>query len=397
MNFLDWVVLISTLLLIIVYGLIKSKGSGTIKDYFLGDRTMPWYMVMFSVITTQASAITFISAPGQAYSDGMRFVQFYFGLPLAMLVVSFVFMPKFIEVNVITAYQYLEQRFDVKTRSLAALLFLLQRSLSAGLTIYAPAVILSVILGWNIWIANFVMGGFVILYTVSGGSRAVAYTQMQQMLVITIGMCVAGFMAVKLLPENINFKQAIDIADATGCMNTITTNFSWNDKYNIWSGLIGGFFLSLSYFGTDQSQVGRYISAKNVSESRMGLLTTAAVKIPMQYLILLIGALLISLFHFEKPPVFFNTAAWQKAKESNQRHECLWIEKKLDEIFVSKKETARSYLAAKTSSERKIYKEKIRQLHQKEKELRKSALSILKKSGVTSETSDVNYVFLYFV
>lgn len=397
MHFLDWIVLMVTLLGIVAYGIYKSSGSRNMNDYFLGNQSMPWYFVMFSVITTQASAITFISAPGQAFTDGMRFVQFYFGMPLALLLVSFVFMPMFRKANVFTAYQFLEQRFDVKTRALTALLFLMQRGLSAGLTIYAPALILSSLLGWNIWLANFVMGGLVIIYTVSGGAKAVAYTQFQQMLVITLGMFIAGFMVVKLLPDDVGFFDAIKIADAVGNMNTITTQFNWNDKYNVWSGLIGGFFLSLAYFGTDQSQVGRYLSGKSESESRKGLLTTALVKIPMQYLILLIGALLVAFYHFHPSPVFFNEAALTKIETKEQLNEFQSLNTSFSNLEKKKREDAHRFLNASDEKSKLFFKNELVKSKQMEGEIRTQAKALLKQADSSIDTNDTNYIFLNFV
>ncbi|MEJ7677850.1 MAG: hypothetical protein WKG06_08280 [Segetibacter sp.] len=267
MSRIDWIVLSVTLLGIITYGLYKSRTSKDLDGYFRSNRSLPWYLVLLSIMGTQASAVTFLSAPGQAYTDGMRFVQYYFGLPLAMVVLCITFVPFFSRLKVYTAYEFLEKRFDLKTRTLTSFLFLLQRGLSTGISIYAPSIILSSLLGWDIFLTNIVMGGFLIIYTVSGGAKAVAYTQQLQLVIIFIGMFLAGYMIVHLLPENIRFSDALRVSGAAGKMNVITTGttngkFDWNDKYNIWSGIIGGFFFALSYFGTDQSQVGRYLTAK---------------------------------------------------------------------------------------------------------------------------------------
>lgn len=397
MHILDWIVLVGTLLAIVLYGIYKSRGNKNMSDYFLGSKEMPWYLVMFSVISTQASAITFISAPGQAFTDGMRFVQFYFGMPLAMLVVSFVFMPMFRKANVFTAYQFLEQRFDVKTRAFTAMLFLLQRGLSAGLTIYAPALILSSVLGWNIFVSNLVMGGLVIIYTVSGGAKAVAYTQFQQMLVITLGMFIAGFMVVKLLPEGVSFFDAIKISDAVGNMNTITTNFNMSDKYNVWSGLIGGFFLSLAYFGTDQSQVGRYLTGKSESESRKGLLSTAAVKIPMQYSILLIGALLVAFYHFHSSPLFFNEAVIQKIENTAAADDFHKLNTDFSLLEKKKKETAFAFLKAEDEQAQLQLKSDLKNLKSEEQKLRAETKSLIAKTDASVDTNDVNYIFMNFV
>lgn len=397
MHILDWIVLVGTLLAIVLYGIYKSRGNKNMSDYFLGSKEMPWYLVMFSVISTQASAITFISAPGQAFTDGMRFVQFYFGMPLAMLVVSFVFMPMFRKANVFTAYQFLEQRFDVKTRAFTAMLFLLQRGLSAGLTIYAPALILSSVLGWNIFVSNLVMGGLVIIYTVSGGAKAVAYTQFQQMLVITLGMFIAGFMVVKLLPEGVSFFDAIKISDAVGNMNTITTNFNMSDKYNVWSGLIGGFFLSLAYFGTDQSQVGRYLTGKSESESRKGLLSTAAVKIPMQYSILLIGALLVAFYHFHSSPLFFNEAVIQKIENTAAADDFHKLNTDFSLLEKKKKETAFAFLKAEDEQAQLQLKRDLKNLKSEEQKLRAETKSLIAQTDASVDTNDVNYIFMNFV
>ncbi len=309
MSRIDWIVLALTLIGIIAYGLYKSSTTKNLEGYFLSNRTMPWYLVLLSIMGTQASAITFLSAPGQAFTDGMRFVQNYFGLPLAMVVLCITFVPWFAKLKVFTAYEFLEKRFDLKTRALTSFLFLLQRGLSTGISIYAPSIILSSLFGWNIFLTNILMGGLLIIYTVSGGAKAVAYTQQLQLVIIFIGMFLAGYMIVHLLPEGIGFSDALKISGASGKLNVITTgnnngSFDWSDKFNIWSGVIGGFFLQLSYFGADQSQVGRYLTAKNTTESRLGLLINGLVKVPMQFAILLIGALLFTFYQFHSAPVF---------------------------------------------------------------------------------------------
>jgi SSS family transporter len=265
MSPIDWIVLSVTLIGIIVYGLYKSRTSKDLDGYFRSNRSLPWYLVLLSIVGTQASAVTFLSAPGQAYTDGMRFVQYYFGLPLAMVVLCITFVPLFSRLKVYTAYEFLEKRFDIKTRALTSFLFLLQRGLSTGISIYAPSIILSSLLGWDIFLTNIVMGGLLIIYTVTGGAKAVAYTQQLQLIIIFIGMFLAGYMIVHLLPKGVGFADALRVSGAAGKLNVITTgqtdgHFDWSDKYNIWSGIIGGFFLALSYFGTDQSQVGRYMS-----------------------------------------------------------------------------------------------------------------------------------------
>jgi solute:Na+ symporter, SSS family len=311
MSIADWIVLIATLTIILVYGIYKSNASKNLEGYFLSNRSMPAWLVLLSIMGTQASAITFLSAPGQAYTDGMRFVQYYFGLPIAMVVICIFFVPVFRKLNVYTAYEYLENRFDVKTRTLTAALFLISRGLSTGISIYAPSIILSSLMGWNIYTTNLVMGGLLIFYTLSGGARAVAYTQQLQLIIIFTGMFLAGYLVVKMLPAHMGFSEALVAAGSQGKMNIITSGFNngsfdWKDKYNIWSGLIGGFFLALSYFGTDQSQVGRYLTAKDDKESKLGLLMNGLVKIPMQLLILLVGVLVFAFYQYRQAPVFFD-------------------------------------------------------------------------------------------
>lgn len=396
----DWIVLCLTLLAIMLYGMYRSRGQKNMEGYFLGDRSMPWYMVMFSIITTQASAITFISAPGQAFTDGMRFVQFYFGMPIALVVVSAVFLPRFHQLNVFTAYQFLEQRFDVKTRALTAGLFLLQRGLSSGLTIYAPALILSSVLGWDIYLTNLIMGGLVIVYTVSGGTQAVAHTQFQQMVVITVGMFIAGYTVVALLPEDISFTDALHISGKTGHLNTLTTDVNLNDKYNMWSGLIGGFFLALSYFGTDQSQVGRYLSGKSVAESSRGMLLTGAVKIPMQFLILMIGALLVSFYHFYPTPIFHNEALLQKAAHTEAAPAIAHIQGIQKNLDALKTQEARNLLQAMELGETEAEQRATRHLNaiqEVEGRNRQQLVKTLKENIPGADTNDTNYIFLHFV
>ena len=280
MSTIDWTILITTLTSIIIYGIYKSRTTKNLEGYFLSNRSLPWYLVLLSIMGTQASAVTFLTGPGQAYSDGMRFVQYYFGLPLAMIVISIFFVPVFSKLKVYTAYEFLENRFDVKTRTFTSALFLLSRGLSTGVSIFAPSLVLSSLMGWNIYYTNLVMGGLLIIYTMSGGAKAVAHTQKLQMIIVFVALFLTGYLAVKLLPEAVNFADALKVGGQNGKMNIITTGFTdkgfdWKDKYNIWSGLIGGFFLALSYFGTDHSQVGRYLTAKNIKESRKGLLINA--------------------------------------------------------------------------------------------------------------------------
>jgi SSS family transporter len=312
----DWLVLAASLAFIVVYGVWKGRRNRDLDGYILGDRSMRWYTVAFSIMATQASAITFLSTPGQAYVDGMRFVQFYFGLPLAMIVLSVTAVPLYHRLKVYTAYEFLERRFDVKVRSLAAILFLVQRGLACGLTIYAPAVVLSVLLGWNLYVTNLVIGALVIVYTASGGAKAVAHTNFWQMVIMLGGMLATLVIGISLLPESVSFTEAVHVAGRMGRLNAIDFSFDPNNRYNFWSGLIGGFFLALSYFGTDQSQVGRYLSGQSVTQSRLGLLFNGMVKVPMQFVILFIGAMVFVVHQFHETPVYFNPVETRRVEAS---------------------------------------------------------------------------------
>ncbi|MBP6334708.1 MAG: sodium:solute symporter [Bacteroidia bacterium] len=400
MSILDWIVLVGTLLFIVIYGIWKSRGSKNIEGYLLADKSMPWYVVGISIMATQASAITFLSAPGQAYTDGMRFVQFYFGLPIAMVVLSITFVPIFHRLKVFTAYEFLEERFDLKTRALAAFLFLVQRGLACGLTIYAPSIILSSILGWNIYSTNLIMGGLVVLYTVAGGTKAVSITQMHQMAVIFIGMFIAGYMVLHLIPDNLNLSESLKVAGSMGKLNVVDFSFDLKNQYNIWSGLIGGFFLALAYFGTDQSQVGRYLSGKSVGQSRLGLLFNGIIKIPMQFLILMIGALLFVFYQFHQPPVHFNRVETEKITASQYADEFENLNKKY-EILYTEKQSHLGNLTTAIRAKDDISKEQhASQLSVKEEEMKKvrtEVMQLMKKNDPRAETNDTNYIFLSFV
>ncbi len=397
MSTLDWIVLAFTLTTIISYGLYKSRTSKNLEGYFLSNRSMPWYLVLLSIMGTQASAITFISAPGQAFTDGMRFVQYYFGLPIAMVVLCITFVPLFSKLKVFTAYEYLEQRFDIKTRTFTAFLFLLSRGLSTGISIYAPSIILSSLLGWDIFTTNIVMGGLLIVYTVSGGAKAVAYTQQLQLIIIFTAMFVAGYMVVHLLPDGIGFSDALKISGANGKMNIITTGFTekgfdWKDKYNIVSGIIGGFFLALSYFGTDQSQVGRYLTAKDNTESRVGLLMNGLVKVPMQFLILLLGVLLFSFYQFKEQPIFFNSAQEQKLLMSEKKDSALLLQEKYQTINTQKQTVFKNYKSNETEAEQTL-----QVLNKSSDSLKKVYKGLFKTGNIKGDDNDTNYIFLRFV
>ncbi|GAA4305562.1 sodium:solute symporter family transporter [Compostibacter hankyongensis] len=400
MRLTDWIVLIATLAGIIIYGVVRGRGQRSMEGYFLGNQSLPWYVVLFSIVGTQASAVTFLSAPGQAFTDGMRFVQYYFGLPLAMIVLCVTFVPIFHRLKVFTAYEFLENRFDIKTRALTSLLFLLQRGLSTGISIYAPSIILSSLLGWNIYWTNVIMGGLLIIYTVSGGTKAVARTQQLQFFIIFAGMFLAGYMVVKLLPEGVSFSDALHVSGKLGKLNVIVTDFDWKDKYNIWSGVIGGFFLALSYFGTDQSQVGRYLTAKSVRESRIGLLMNGVVKVPMQFLILLIGALLLVFYQFYESPVLFNKAQLQQVRHSPYAGQLNGIQRQYDELARQKKEEVQQMIGALHRGDEAAVTGMQRQLgasRDREAQLRADAQHVIKQADPAADTNDTNYIFLYFV
>ncbi|MDD2791558.1 MAG: sodium:solute symporter [Sediminibacterium sp.] len=398
MSKLDWMVLVATLVAIVAYGLYKSRTSKNLEGYFLSNRNMPWYLVLLSIMGTQASAITFLSAPGQAFTDGMRFVQYYFGLPIAMVVLCVTFVPLFSKLKVFTAYEFLEQRFDVKTRVFTSALFLLSRGLSTGISIYAPSIILSSLMGWDIFYTNIVMGGVLIVYTVTGGAKAVAYTQQLQLLIIFIGMFIAGYLIVTHLPANVGFADALSISGASGKLNIITTGitengFDWKDRYNIISGVIGGFFLALSYFGTDQSQVGRYLTAKDETESKIGLLMNGLVKVPMQFLILLLGALLFTFYQFNPSPVFFNRAVEEKAMATPYKDSLLRIKYQFEEKQMNQQANSQLYVIKKQDQ----YKDSIAAGNAELNQLKSSYKSIIKKAVPGGDVNDTNYIFLRFV
>ena len=400
MSNIDWAVLVLTLVVIVVYGVYKSRGTQNIQGYLLGNQSLPWYHVCLSVMATQASAITFLSAPGLAYSSGMSFVQFYFGLPLAMIVLCITFVPIFHRLKVYTAYEYLEQRFDLNTRALTAFLFLVQRGLSTGITIYAPSIILSTILNINTTYTTLFMGSLVIFYTVYGGTKAVSYTQMLQMSIIFCGLFAAGIMVVHLLPAEIGFTKAISIAGKMGRTNAIDFTFDLNNQYTVWSGLIGGFFLQLSYFGTDQSQVGRYLSGASVSESRLGLLMNGLVKIPMQFLILLIGVLVFTFYQYNKPPIFFNSFELNKLEKSSYAGELNRIQADYDQAFAQKQQSVMQMNRALDRDDRQAIGEQrkaLQQADEKEKSIRQQATDLMLKNDKNANVKDNNYIFLSFV
>ncbi|MBO9660005.1 MAG: sodium:solute symporter, partial [Chitinophagaceae bacterium] len=356
MSQLDWIVLVITLLAIVLYGLSKSRTSRNLEGYFLNDRSLPWGLVLLSIMGTQASAVTFLSAPGQAYTEGMGFVQYYFGIPLATIVICIFFVPIFHKLKVYTAYEYLEGRFDTKTRTLTSLLFLLQRGLSTGISVFAPSLILSSLLDWNIYWTNLFMGGLLIIYTITGGAKAVAYTQQLQLVIIFTGMFLAAYLCVRMLPQNVGFTDALEVSGRLGKLNVISSGVSdgkidWSGRYNLLSGLIGGFFLILSYYGTDQSQVGRYMTAKTEKDSKMGLIMNAFVKVPMQFLILLVGALVFTFYQFNKAPVFFNQKQVDKILASPLRDSFNIANTRYTELGTEKEKAVVSFTDALASKD----------------------------------------------
>ena len=396
----DWLVLGATLFIIVTYGLWKSRKTKDIHGFLLANKQLPWYHVGLSVMATQASAITFLSAPGQAFSDGMRFVQFYFGLPLAMIVLCVTFIPIFKKLNVYTAYEYLETRFDNKTRSLTAFLFLLQRGLSTGITIYAPSIILSAILNIDINYTVLFIGTIVILYTVYGGTRAVSHTQLFQMSIIFGGLVVAAYLVTQMLPENVPLIDSLHIAGKLGKLNVIDTNFDLSNKYNIWSGIIGGFFLQLSYFGTDQSQVGRYLTGASVSQSRLGLVMNGLVKIPMQFFILFIGILVFIFYQFNAPPIFFNNVEVNRIKNSEYKDEFAKLETDYSKAHIEKRTHINNLMeAVRLKDEQAVNLQRANLVESEKKalEIRKSAIGLMEKNHQNADPNDSNYIFLTFV
>ena len=400
MTLLDWLVLVGTTVFIVGWGIWRTRGQNSVEGYLRGGYELRWPTVALSVMATQASAITFLSVPGQAYEDGMRFVQFYFGLPIAMVIISAFFIPIYYRLNVYTAYEYLESRFDLKTRLLGAFLFLVQRGLASGITLYAPAIILSAILGWPLEPTIMVMGGLVILYTVSGGAKAVAQTQKQQMVIMLGGMAVAGLVILWRLPEHVSLGQAVDIAGAFGRLNVVSFNFDLNDRYNFWSGITGGLFLALSYFGTDQSQVGRYLAGRSVTESRLGLLFNGILKIPMQFMILFVGILVFVFYQFTAPPLLFNDSLRTRVQATGQAEELAGIESRWEQLQASKRTEVERYLAAREAGDGAAaasVRERLRDTAKEANTLRKDAKAVVSRALPGAETKDSDYIFIRFV
>jgi SSS family solute:Na+ symporter len=397
---LDWILLGAFLGFVAVYGVWKTRGKKDIRGYFLADKSTPWYLITISIMATQASAITFLSTPGQAYVDGMRFVQFYFGLPVAMVILSITAVPIYHKLKVYTAYEFLEQRFDLKNRALGSILFLIQRGLAAGFTILAPALIISVILGWDFRLTIFLVGGLVILYTSAGGTEAVSKTHLLQLSIVTAGMAAALFMVFHRLPPDISFSNALQVAGKLGRLNVVNFAFDLKDRYNFWSGLIGGGFVALSYFGTDQSQVQRYLTGRSIAQSRLGLLANGVVKIPMQFIILFIGAMIFVFYQFVTPPLFFNPVETAQVKSSAYGGAYTKLETDHARLSGEKQGQIRDMLAAieaRKDEDLAGVLEKLRRTRESEAGIRQEALRLIKKQDPLAETNDTNYIFLSFV
>lgn len=397
MQQIDWIVLIGTLLFIVLYGTWKSRQQKNVDDYLKGGSTAHWWTIGLSVMATQASAITFLSTPGQAFHDGMGFVQFYFGLPIAMIIICLVFIPIYHKLKVFTAYEYLENRFDKKTRILTAILFLIQRGLACGITIFAPAIILSAVLGWNLIYLNIIIGLLVIIYTVSGGTKAVNVTHKQQMGVIFLGMLIAFLLILNYLPLDITFSKALEIAGANGKMDILDFSFDFENRYTFWSGIIGGTFLALSYFGTDQSQVQRYLSGKSVKQSQMGMIMNGLLKVPMQFFILLTGIMVFVFYQFNSSPLHFNPSAVKFVMESEYADEYKALEIEKEGIDQQLADNQIAYAKAKTETEKQNFVQEIKNLNNAENQLREQSIALIKKANPSAETNDKDYVFIHFI
>ena len=400
MSNLDWFVLIFTLVSIVTYGIWKTRGAKDLQSYLKGNNDAKWWGIGISIMATQASAITFLSTPGQAYTDGMRFIQFYFGLPIAMIILSVTILPIFYKLKVYTAYEYLETRFDLKTRTLAAFLFLIQRGLATGITIYAPSIILSTLLNWNLTLTNIFIGLLVILYTVSGGTKAVTQTQKQQMAVMMGGMILAGILVINMLPNNISFLDAVNVAGKMGKLNLVNFDFDLDDRYNFWTGTTAALFLFLSYFGTDQSQVQRYLTGKSLAQSRLGLIMNGLLKIPMQLIILFIGVMVFVFYQFNTPPIFFNKVELNNIKSSNYSEEVNNLENQFKVLHDKKTVDIYSLLDAQKNEDKgrvQELKRSVLSIESKMHEINNNVKTIVIKNNPSAETNDKDYIFMSYV
>ena len=397
MQLIDWIVLGGTLAFIVLYGTYKTRHNKNVTDYLKGGNSSNWWTIGLSVMATQASAITFLSTPGQAFHDGMGFVQFYFGLPIAMIIISMVFIPLYHKLKVFTAYEFLETRFDLKTRTLTAVLFLIQRGLAAGITIFAPAIILSAVLGWDLVTLNIIIGLLVIIYTVSGGTKAVSITQKQQMGVIFAGMFLTFLIILNYLPLDISFANAIELAGANGKLDILDFSFDFDNRYTFWSGIIGGTFLALSYFGTDQSQVQRYLSGKSVRQSQMGLIMNGLLKVPMQFFILLVGVMVFVFYQFNESPLNFNPSAIENVRNSEFSSSLIDLENEKKELDLVIRDQQILYVNTQNNNERKAISENILHLNSIKQDLRDQTKKLITKANPEAETNDKDYVFIYFI
>jgi solute:Na+ symporter, SSS family len=395
-NRLDYFVLIATILAIPLYGLWRTRGSASLRQYLKGDKSIGWATIGLSVLATQAGPITFLSMPGQAYESGIGFIQNYFGQPLALIIVCAVFVPIYQRLKVYTAYQYLGERFDRKTQLLGAFLFLVQRGIAAGITIYAPAIVLSALLGWRLSLTIWLAGGLVIIYTVIGGTKIVSITQRYQMIVILVGMAIAFAVAIYRLSPDLSLESTLSVAGKMGKLEAVNFSLDPHKRYTFWSGLIGGFFLALSYFGADQSQVQRYLAGGSLKESRLGLLFNAVVKVPMQFFILLLGAIVFMFYQFEKPPVYFNQPAYERALGNGYAPQLTELQKQFDEVFTEKRAAIRA-LSIASSNERDAAMNKLRALEAQTRDLRDRTKAVLVQAGVDPKSKESDYVFITFI
>lgn len=398
MSLIDWLVMFGTLAAIVGYGVWKTYGAKDMESYIRGGSDMNWWTIGLSIMATQASAITFLSTPGQAYEDGMRFIQFYFGLPVAMIILSVTFLPMYYKLKVYTAYEFLESRFDLKTRTLAALLFLIQRGLAAGITIYAPSIILSTLLGWNLTFTNIFIGVLVIIYTVSGGTKAVSITQKQQMAVMMGGMILAGIFVINMLP--VKFTEAMHVAGKMERLNIVNFEFNLADRYNFWSGMTAAVFLFLSYFGTDQSQVQRYLSGSSLTQSRMGLMMNGLLKVPMQFIILFIGVMVYVFYQFYEPPVVFNKVQTEQLELSPYKQDFDFLKEEYNQVFVEKKKDIQELLDAVAINDEQgiaIAQQNIKKKSFYQESIRKETKELIVRNDATAETRDTDYIFMRFV
>jgi len=400
MQIVDWIVLGLTTCFIVFYGVWKTRNTSNVESYLIGDRDLKWWSIGLSIMATQASGITFLSTPGQAYDDGMRFVQFYFGLPIAMIILAIWVLPQFYKLQVFTAYQYLEQRFDLKTRFFTALLFLIQRGLAAGLTIYAPSIILSTILGWNLTLTNIFIGGLVVIYTAFGGSKAVSATQQMQMFVIISGLFIALGVVIYKLPPQVSFNDALTIAGGMGKLNLVDFKFDPSNRYNFWSGILGGTFLFLSYFGTDQSQVQRYLSGKSLTESRLGLLFNGILKVPMQFVVLFVGMMVFVFYQFTTPPIHFNNVNLEKLENSAQASDFQQLKTEYSKVIDSKHLVLADMVESIHQNDKVAVQsnnQKVLDFNKTEKTIRSKVKELVKKTDKELVADDTDYIFITFV